>query len=332
MFEFLKHITPKIRILSLSLVLIFLPGAIISYLSLKSIQEKAENQRIKYYGTVTLVRDKLESEIFQLESNFRNIIIDSLLKNNRDSDLQLLLRGVEFENPAFKNLFLTRFDEGLINSFVTLGLKNSKRVDHSIAPSANPHFFNAEKAEFIEKNYTDAINYYDQSLLLAKSSQEEVLILSRIGRNYYKLGNYQKGIKEYRQILEFEDKELTIGMVPATIIALTPIANGHKAMNSSQDHQDILHELYQQLLDHPWDLSGGEYTYYLKSTSKKLRETESNYPPDGIDSVILSDLKIREEKLLELSGFLHLVDNKILKEMLPELLHLSSSEIHHVLF
>lgn len=48
MFEFLKHITPKVKILSLALILILLPGAIISYLSLKSIQEKAENQRIKY--------------------------------------------------------------------------------------------------------------------------------------------------------------------------------------------------------------------------------------------------------------------------------------------
>jgi len=39
------------------------PSAIFSYLGLKSIDQNAENLRIKYGGTINLVCDKLESEV-----------------------------------------------------------------------------------------------------------------------------------------------------------------------------------------------------------------------------------------------------------------------------
>ncbi len=80
--------------------LILIPGAIISYLSMKSIQEKADNQKVKYLGTVNLVRDKLQGELFQLESNFRNSIIDTLSIPKGEADLQKSLQAAGIEVPG----------------------------------------------------------------------------------------------------------------------------------------------------------------------------------------------------------------------------------------
>ena len=127
MLVFLKHITPKNRLLILSLFFILIPGTIISYLSLKSIHQKADNQSIKYHGTTNLVRDKLENELFKLETNFRIKFIDSILIIESETELQTLLQLTDFEYPAFVKLFLVGKKGELIASLVTHGQKKLSR-------------------------------------------------------------------------------------------------------------------------------------------------------------------------------------------------------------
>ena len=60
MLRTLKHISPKTKILFFAILFILLPGAVLSYLGLQSVNEKAENLRTNYLGTVNLMRDKIE--------------------------------------------------------------------------------------------------------------------------------------------------------------------------------------------------------------------------------------------------------------------------------
>ena len=117
----LKHINPKTKILLFVFILIMVPCAVLSYLSLQSINQKAENLRAKYKGTVSLVRDKLESEVFRHEANLRNSVTELFFKPDNNADLKVWLRNIESENPAFKNLFLVNTDGGLISYSVSLG-------------------------------------------------------------------------------------------------------------------------------------------------------------------------------------------------------------------
>ena len=123
MFKFLKNISPRTKILFVAFILILLPGAIISYLSLQSIRQKAENLRTKYSGTVNLIRDKLQNEVGSLETKLRNSIIEQLPESDNTGNLRLWLRKIESENPAFKNLILINSDRGLISSSVSCGWK-----------------------------------------------------------------------------------------------------------------------------------------------------------------------------------------------------------------
>jgi len=225
-FEFLKHITPKTKILFLSLFFILIPGAVISYLSLKSIQEKADNQRIKYHGTVNLVRDKLESKLYQLETNFRNTVIDSILILGQETEIQTLLQLLDFEFPAFVNFLLIGNNGELITSLLTHGQQKLSTPELS-SIELNEIFSLAENKEFIEKNYMGAIDSYRAAKNSALSLQDKAMIHLRIGRNYYKLGSYKKGIIEYEKILELGEESLTIGKIPAFIVALFQIAEGY---------------------------------------------------------------------------------------------------------
>ncbi len=323
MFEFIKHITPNTKILFLAFILILIPGAIISYLSLQSINQKAENLRTKYGGTVSLVRDKLENEVFQLEANLRNDVIESY----NSEDLKVWLRNLESENPSFKHLFLVNTDGGLISSSLSLGWNKISKSQPLINPQAAASFNMAEKAEFIRKDCDEAIGLYHKALVNTRSTQESALLLSRIGRCYFKGGKYKNGINEYKKILELENDEITIGEVPASIIALSQITDGYEALKDDIEQYKAILELHQQLLDYPWDLSSGEYLYYLKSVSVEVRKAEAS--DININSVErnIEDLMIRENSLLEQIRFIELIHQNILPKIESELRREVPSEL-----
>lgn len=327
MFKFLRPIAPKTKILFVAFILILLPGAIISYLSLQSIKQKAENLRTKYTGTVNLVRDKLENELSLLEANLRNSVIELSPESDKAAGLKVWLRNTESENPAFKNLFLINADGGLISSSVSLGWNDLQGSRSSINPKVAASFNMAEKAEFIDKDFIESIILYREALSTSTSSQERALLLSRIGRCYFKLGEYKKAINEYKKIPDPGNNEITIGNIPTSIVALSQITDCYEALKADEEQYNARIELYQQLLAQPWDFAGGDYVYYLKSVSEKIR----NYgiPVGNADSSEwdIEDLLIKEKKLLEEIRFIEFINQDILPEMISELKKGSPTEL-----
>ncbi len=326
MFEFLKHISPKTKILFIAFLLILSPGAIISYLSLQSINQKAENLKIKYTGTVNLVRDKLESEIIQIEANLRNRFIELFPNPDNDVDLKILLRNIESENPAFRHLFLVNTDRGLISSSVSFGWNKTPGSQPLMNPQAAANFNMAEKAEFIGKDYVGATGFYNKALASAESSQERALLLSRIGRCNFKLQKYKEGISEYKKILELGNDEPTIGEVPASIVALSQITNGYESLKAEKEQYNVLLELYQQLLDFPWDLYGGEYLYYLNTTRSEIRKLNVTDIKINSTERDIEELMIKGNMFLEQIRFIELIHKNILPEIEADLKHRSDTE------
>ena len=307
MIESLKHINPRTKLLFFAIILIMLPGAIISYLSLQSINQKTENLQAKYSGTVRLVKDKLESEVFQNEANLRNGVSEQFSQANNYTELKRWLQNLESENPTLKHLFLINSDGGLISSSVSLGWNELKKPQSIRNPQRAANFALAEETEFIKKDFVDAIRQYKKTMASAESSWERALLLSRIGRCYYKSGKYSEGIKEYKKILTFGNEEITIGSVPASIVALSQIDDGYEALNDSIEQYNAKFNLCQELINHPWDLSGGEYLYYLKSASNEIRNL--SLPSTIINSTErnIQELMNREGKLMEQIKFIELI-------------------------
>ena len=327
MLNFLKHITPRTKILYVAFILILLPGAIISYLSLQSIRQKAENLRIKYNGTVNLVRDKLENEVSRLETNLRNVAIEKTPESDKPASLKVWLRNMESENPAFKNLILINANGGLISSSVSFGWNNPTGIQSLANQQAAASFNMAEKSELINKNYIESITLYRQALVSSESTHERALLLSRIGRCYFKLGEYKKAINEYKKILELENNEITIGNVPASIVALSQITDCYEALKAYEEQYNATLELYKHLLDQPWDLTGGEYPYYLNSVSGKMHTPEVSAIISNSLERNIEDLVIREKRLLEQIRFIEFINKNILPEIESELRQEFPSEL-----
>jgi signal transduction histidine kinase len=319
MFKLIKHIAPRTRILFVALILVLLPGAVISYLSLQSLGQKAENLRTKYNGTVNLVRDKLENEVKRLEATLWNSAIDSPPVSDNASILKIWLRKLESENPAFNNLFLINTYGGLISSSVSLDWNNLPVSQSLRNTNAAANFNMAEKAEFISKDIPESIRLYRTAMASSASSREHALLLSRIGRCYFKLGEYRKAINEYKKILNPENDEITIGKVPAPVVALSQIADCWEALNASEEQYNTLFDLYQYLLYQPWDLAGGDYLYYLKTVSTKIFDSEVSISITHASGRNVADLQLNKEELLEQIGFIELINHNILPEIESEL-------------
>jgi len=154
------------------------------------------------------------------------------------------------------------------------------------------------------------------------------LIQSRIGRCYFKQGDYRKAIQEYKKIIAPGNNEVTIGNVPAQVVALSQIADSYEAMGTYEEQYNVILELYRLLLDRPWDLAGGEYLYYLNSAGEKIRTTGLSINDDTSGKNNIRYLYAREEELLEEIRFVRLVEQEILPEIETGLRQGSSPELH----
>jgi signal transduction histidine kinase len=267
-----------------------------------------------------------------MESNFRNSVIDSLLQQEDIAKPKKLLQSAEKESPAFKNLMFIGNNGELFTSMVILGTNKASSSKNQLTRELRRVISEAENAEFIEKNHSGAINSYRKALIHTTSPGEKAMLYAGIGRNYFKSHQYENGILEYKKILELGEESLYIGTVPASIVALHQIAKGYKEISAFQDQKSILIELYLHLLDHPWDLSGGEYLFYLKSTRAEIREIESSNTSGNTNKSISNEMRSREEELLEQAQYIHLIEGEILEEILSDLERMTSSETRHKWF
>ena len=327
MFKFLKHIAPRTKILFVAFMLILLPGAIISYLSLQSIRQKAENLRIKHSGTLHLVRDKLENEISRLESNLQSSAINLPPESDRAENLKVWLRSIESDNPAFKQLFLVNSTRGLISSLVSMGWNGLSGPNQFMNPQTTSSFNKAENAEFRSKNLIESITLYREAIESSTTSQERALLHSRIGRCYFKMGDYRRAIIEYNKVLDLRNNRTTIGNVPSQIVALSQISESYKALLADIDYKNTLFDLYKQLLDQPWDLASGEYLYYLQSVSDKVHHPVVSKPGSNSSANDMKVLMIKEKMLRGQISHIEFIQQNILPEIESVLAQGSLSEL-----
>jgi len=324
MFEFFKHFTAKTKILLIGFILILIPVAVISYMSMQSVNQKAENLKTNYTGTVRLVRDKLESEILSLEENLQNSVAGSDINTNI-TELKTWLADLEQKNPAFKNMFLMNSEGGLITSTLSCCWQVDQNLNAADYLLLNTNIKRAEEAEFRKKNLPEAISYYKRGFAKSSEAQKRALVRSRIARCYFKSQNYEQGIKEYQQLLDL-NSAATIGNVPSEAVAMSQISLGYSELDKKEELIQINYQLYRYLIEHPWDIYGGDYLFYLKQTKSELQNQMDSGQISGLLKTELKELKIQENRIIQQIEFLQLLRQNQVSEMESGLNRNNSSE------
>ena len=267
-----------------------------------------------------------------LKQTFATYVIESQPQTAQSDDLQAWLVDLESKNPAFNQMFLVSKEKGLITAAVSLGWNTTGRSQPKYHPGITAGIKKAENAEFIEKNYAEAIRRYKKALDDATAAQDRALLLSRIGRCYFKAGQYVNGIDEYGKILELDDEAVSIGEIPASIVAFTQIIEGYEALKSEQEVCDAKLDRYQQLLDKPWDLQGGAYRYYLKSATTEIRELAASDAGTNGTEMKIAALMDKESRLLAQIRFIEFINQDLLSEIEADIRYTSTTESqpHHI--
>jgi len=313
-----KDAPTTIKILLMAIVLILLPGAILSYVSYVSVNERARLLEAGYRGTVYMVRDRIELETLKLEQGLRSSLGDAGKNLPSLAASRALLTQVAAGNPWLRRPFLAGPGGEVVTSSMSIGWAKPPQQPFSWAPPLRDLVSRAEGAEFVRRDPAAALQLYLQALGRARSADERAELLSRAGRCRFKAGDYQRGIQNYRQLLDLSDTASTVGEIPAFIVALSQIADGYAAEKDEKSRMGALLQLYQRLLDSPWDTSAAACAHYLGQTGREL-EAYAVRPDRGqsvLDPQKLKDLKQQEGERLASLTQLDWIQGAVLPDML----------------
>jgi len=311
MFEWLGRISPKTKILFFASLLILLPSAFLSYLGLQTVTEKMENLRAHYRSTVGLVRDKIERELLRDEDGIRTFILKSEPQSATTQDIQAWLRDLQQRNAFLEHPIVVSEGGGMLSTSISKGWITTKPVSSPTNAVATKNFEAAQAMEYAGADFEGTLKLYRAALQSAAVAGDRALILARIGRCKFKLRRFQDGINEYKQILALNDHSLLIGSLPASVVALSQIADGYQSLGDTLNYGRRMFALYQVLVQDPWDIADGKYLFYLKAA----HAAASVFPTDVPQK---QELERQEEAILSQVVMLNLVAEKVIPKIVPE--------------
>ena len=189
----------------MAIVLILLPGAVLSYIGLASVNDRARQLGAGYRGTLSLVRDRIEQEIARLEQQ----VADSLDQSGADIETlnasRQRLQKITAERPWLTLPFLACPDSALVTPTVSLGWVKARSRPAFLSVAAADLIARAEGAEFARKDFVEALALYSQALDRVRSTDERAWLLACTGRCRLKMGNYAGGIQDYRRLLSLPE-------------------------------------------------------------------------------------------------------------------------------
>lgn len=315
-----KDAPTTIKILLMAIVLILLPGAVLSYVSYTSVNERARWLEAGYRGTLYMVRDRIELETLKLQQALRTSLGDVGRNPASLAAARELLTQVAANHSWLRRLFLAGPDGEVVTSSISTGWATPRQQPVSWTPALRDLVSRAEGAEFAGRDPAGALRFYVLALGRTRSPDERAELLSRVGRCRFKAGDFQRGIQNYRQLLDLSETAFMVGEIPAFIVALSQIADGYAGLGDEKGRIGVLLQLYRRLLDHPWDMSATVCAHYLRQTGRQLEAYVAR--PDSDHSVLDAPgiRALRQQEADRLASVAHLdwIEHALLTEIASE--------------
>jgi signal transduction histidine kinase len=248
------------RRLAVGVVAILLPGLLLGYVGVQSLAERSNSLRATYTATSALVRDRLITELTNLESALAIEVGQSTARLGEPRLAQASLRGLAASRQWLAEPFLIRLDGDAITSDLVAG--GSHRNPPAAPARMTAAIREAEAAEFAEGRLEDALATYRRALGSASSDAARGFVLMRTGRTLFKLRRFEEGIAEYRAVLALPPGTIDPHGRPYAVNALMEIVDGLDALGRAAEKAPHQLRLLKFIIEHPWDADEG-FGYYL---------------------------------------------------------------------
>ncbi|UCE22463.1 MAG: HAMP domain-containing histidine kinase [Candidatus Aminicenantes bacterium] len=320
------------KFLVIFFVVIFLPSVILAFFGIRAIHNE---------------RYKLKQQNLDQQKQFVRSVqvgIRSLIERDSLSLKELSSRKAIFDQDyrAISNLITQRLrDESLFGQTVIWNYNDPPWFPglQQRPPAANtlvvpeewrkwqPDLEKAERAEFRRKNFSEAINLYNQILNRAEDDQVKAWILGRVGRCEVKYKKFKQALIIYRSILaDFPDLRTESGR-PLNLVSALEMLN---VLRLDKNYDVFFREslkTYNQLVENVWSLDGDQVKLYTTMLKNMIGEVVAENSLNGIPdeySAAVDDIQDLIEKELEIWRMAEAVRRNILPSTREKLESLSS--------
>ena len=221
----------------------------------------------------------IEEESFRLNDKyFSNLLNENNLKQTDsisdifiiDQDFQIVFpKTAEDENDIFFN-------------------KNSDwKSDYKISMSR------AEIAELTDRNFTNAVENYQTSLGVAKTTQQEALSVEGLARSHLANKNFKQAIQYYRLLKNKYSQVENRSGHPYGISAPLQLFSIGKLTGEEAFDQDSLLFIYQMIKDGNWLISSSSY-YFFMAEYKSISNIDIDSTVSKFERILIFNQFLRD--------------------------------------
>ncbi len=264
------------KIVVIFLLAIIFPSLLIAYLSMKTFSQRRETvQQIVESNLWVSGNTALKSLENSLLENERETLslenFASLIKENKGRFVPLKTE-IPFGSEKGKYFLL---DEDFLILFPRTGIDEKPEFLEEMDSSQQPlgeSYQKAENFEFSDKNYTQAVELYQEYYQKAPSSQHKATALEAIGRCLASMKKYDRAVEVYEQLLrEYSHLKNKAGH-PFGITASLQLYEISQQMGEETKSLEAILHLYENIKNGKWLIDIPAYDLFIEEIEADIED------------------------------------------------------------
>jgi|GEM_PF-224393 len=295
------------RIVLLFALGIMLPSALLGFLAFRGIQNDralVEKERLEANRKIAeQVILQVDEKIRSAESALTACTAGAGINNSVSSDTKIALQQFKSEHPFLEEIFVLRQD-GTIDypAANILYLPDKGDIPLSYSRQQSAKLLDAQRLEFQEKNYPQALKAYRQLLTQAGDAHSRGNMLISVARVEKKSGLLQEAAATYKTISRDYGSVVISNGIPLGLASRLERAAIFKELNNDAEAGSVLLELYRLLLQPEWILEKTKFNFFRERIFEALEEIlDSGQSAPDFDSLTqdLAKFETEEKRKIE---------------------------------
>ena len=297
----LQHLKMAIReqkrLVLIFLLAIFLPSVtlgVFSLFALRNEKYRIERQfQEEQHSFIDSIKSSISYNITTLDKELNSLVHTAPFSERNYPELLSLIEKHLEQHQLTDQFFITYHDrDPWFPPFVGPGSGYPLMDELAFAATQAAELNKAETLEFRERDYRGALTILEKMMAGVLDQNLQAQVLNLIARNHMKLGEYEKAIEVYQQIIvDYPDSKTSSGtFLPVT--ARFQLINCYLEKGLIQKALITNLEAYQEILHSVYELSETQFSMYTSLVQDRLKSLFNSYSGDTlVDSTYIKDFE-----------------------------------------